>query len=350
VPVRPTLKASNAAEAIALRLDLAPVPVGEALFGQPLARTVMAGVRLGVFKRLAKGDATTEELSTELELTPTGTKLLLNGLAASGHVDLKDGRWKMTRGSKRWLDPASDTYVGTFIEHCYDYWGWWDRLEDVLREGSSVEIHGDAPDDPHWRRYIVGQFELARLSAPEVAKKLRLPDSPRRLLDVAGGHGWFSASLCKRHPTLAATVLDLPGSAAIGRELIADAGMSDRVEHVEGDMLETELEQEAYDGALVFNIIHHLSPEDCLSLLKRVTAALKPGGTLAVLDLFLPRAGTTPDSAAFLGLFFHLTSGAATYAPEDLHGWLKEAGYAGSRKITIRRIPGQSVYEARKPG
>jgi ubiquinone/menaquinone biosynthesis C-methylase UbiE len=346
--MRPTFKPSNMVERIALRFDLAPVPVAEALFAQPLARTVMAGVRLGVFRRLAKGDASSDELASDLALTPTGARLLLNGLSALGHVELEDGRWTMSRGARRFLDPASETYVGTFVEHCYDYWGWWDRLEEVLSDGHSVEIHGDAPDDPHWRRYIVGQFELARLSAPEVAKKLRLPSEPRRLLDVAGGHGWFSAELCRRHEGLEATVLDLPGSAAIGRELIADAGMSDRVRHVEGDMFETELDG-PYDGALVFNIIHHLDPPDIVRLLTRVAGALKPGGTLAVLDLFLPRTGKTPDAAAFLGLFFHLTSGAATYAPEDLRDWFSEAGLERPRKVTIRRIPGQTVYEARKP-
>lgn len=91
------------------------------------------------------------------------------------------------------------------------------------------------------RVYITGQFEIARLSAQEVAKAIRLADEPTALLDVAGAHGWFSAELCKRHETLKATVIDLPGSARVGREIIARAGMSDRVEHREGDMFEDEL-------------------------------------------------------------------------------------------------------------
>lgn len=345
--MRVYMKPSNATELAALRLNLAPVPVGEVMFTLPLARTIMAGVRLGVFRRLSRGDATVDQLAEELDLTPEGARLLMLGLESVGHVERKDGRYAISRRARRWLDPESDTYVGTFIEHSYDYWEWWERFEDLLKKGENVEIHAGAPDDPHWRRYIIGQFELARLSAPEVAKAIELGDQPRSLLDVAGGHGWFSAALCRRHPTLTATVVDLPGSAAIGREIIAENGMSDRVRHQEGDMFEADLGG-PHDGALAFNIIHHFDPETCVTLLTRIGETLKPGGTMAVLDLFLPRGDKVADSAAFLGLFFHLTSGAATYTPEDLAGWLERAGFGPPKRVRIRRIPGQTLFVAQK--
>jgi ubiquinone/menaquinone biosynthesis C-methylase UbiE len=340
------LKPSNVTEFAALHLNLAPVPVGEVMFSLPLARAVMAGVRLGVFRRLAQGDASLDELARELGLRPEGARLLLQALRSIDHVQESGGRWSLTKSSRPWLDPASETYVGTFIEHSYDYWEWWQRFERLLESGESVEIHGDDPDDPHWRRYIIGQFELARLSAPEVAKAIELPKDPRSLLDVAGGHGWFSAALCKRHPTLSSTVVDLPGSAAIGREIIADNGMSERVCHREGDMFEADLGG-PHDGALAFNIIHHFDPPTCVRLLTRIRESLKPGGTIAVLDLFMPKSGKAPDAAAFLGLFFHLTSGAATYSPDDLADWLAEAGFTKPKGVRIRRIPGQTLYLAR---
>jgi 2-polyprenyl-3-methyl-5-hydroxy-6-metoxy-1,4-benzoquinol methylase len=346
--MRPALRADNALELAALRLNLAPVPAAEALFGMPLARSVMAGVRLGVFARLASGPATAGALASELGLAESGARLLLDSLAAMGHVEASDGgRYATSRGSAKWLDPGSKTYVGTYIENCFDYWSWWDQLEDVVRTGDGVEIHEFAPDDPHWRRYIRGQFELARLSAPEVAKALRLPERPRRLLDVAGAHGWFSAELCRRHDELEATVVDLPASAAVGREIIAEAGMSERVRHKEGDAFETELGG-PYDGALCFNLIHHFTPERNVELFRRINAALVPGGTFAVLDLFTQSSGKRPDAAAFLGLFFYLTSGAATYSPEELRSWLVQAGFGQPRKVKIRRIPNQTLYEARK--
>ena len=105
-----------------------------------------------------------------------------------------------------------------------------------------------------------------------------------------------------------------------------------------------------HDAALLFNLIHHFTPEDNVRLFKRIHEALKPGGTFAVLDLFMPpKQKRPPDSAAFLGLFFFLTSAAGTYSPEQLRDWLVEAGFEEPRRVRIRRIPSQTLYEARKP-
>jgi len=215
-----------------------------------------------------------------------------------------------------------------------------------VREGGSFEIHREpAADQEYWRVYITGQYELARLSAEEVAKAIRLPPRSRALLDVAGGHGWFSAALCRRHEGLKATVLDLPGSARVGREIIARAGMSDRVEHRDGDMFTAELGG-PYDGALVFDIIHHLSGEQIVALLTRVRAAMNPGATLAVLDMFRSDGKRERASAAALGLFFHLTSGADLHSPAELGDYMRQAGFSAPKRARIRRVPDQELLQA----
>jgi hypothetical protein len=142
-------------------------------------------------------------------------------------------------------------------------------------------------------------------------------------------------------------VLDLPGSAAVGRRIIAEQGISDRVQHVDGDMMTSDFGG-PHDATLCFNIVHHLTPEQNLALLRRMHDALKPGGTVAVLDLWLPEGDRRPDAAALLGLFFYLTSTAATYAERDVRRWLSESGFERIRRVGIRRLPGQALFEARK--
>jgi hypothetical protein len=82
-------------ELLGLRLNVAPVPAGEAMFGMPAVRAVMAGVRLGISARLARGEATSEAPAAELELHPAGA---------------------------RRVDPASETYVGTFRSRVPAFW------------------------------------------------------------------------------------------------------------------------------------------------------------------------------------------------------------------------------------
>lgn len=345
--MRPGLLPDNPLERLAIRMNLGPVPDGHAMFGMPMSRVTIAGVRMGVFERLARGPATADELARDIGAAPDGMLLLLESLAALDHVERERGTYSLTRAARKWLDPASDTYVGTHIQNCFDYWEWWGRLEEVIRTGKGVEIHDFPPGDPRWHRYIRGQFELARLSAREVAGALRLPPRPRRLLDVAGGHGWFAAELCRHHPGLQATVIDLPASAAVGREIISEQGMADRVTHVDGDIMSADLGG-PYDGALCFNIVHHLSPEQNVALLRRIRAALSPDGMIAVLDLFMPPRDIRADAGAILGLFFYLTSSAATYTEDQLREWLAAAGFDRPRRVRLRRLPNLALFEARR--
>jgi cyclopropane fatty-acyl-phospholipid synthase-like methyltransferase len=236
--------------------------------------------------------------------------------------------------------------VAHFVAGTADYWQWWAALPEVARSGRPFQHHDVAPDDPYWRRYLTGQFELSRLSAGEVARKLEVPPGDRTLLDVGGGHGWYSAQLCRRHPGLVATVLDLPGSARIGREIIAAAGMSDRVRHRDGDALTADLGG-PYDLILCFNLVHHLTPDEIVDLFRRFHDALAPGGSLAVMDGFADPARRASAAGNVLGLFVYLSSGSGAFTPDQLHGWLKTAGFAPPRKVPMRRIPGLALYQSR---
>jgi len=342
--IRPA--ADDALERVAIALNLVPLPAAYVMYGMTSGRVVGTAQRLGVFAQLLKGPATAGRLAEELSLQVAGTRLICEALAGLGILEQDGHTFSMSKSSRKWLDPASDTYIGTWLEHTVSYWEWYGDLERIVRDGGSFEIHREpAEDEEYWRVYITGQYEIARLSADEVAKAISLGGKPASLLDVAGGHGWFSAALCRRHETLKATVVDLPGSARVGREIIARAGMSERVEHREGDMFETDLGG-PYDGALVFDIIHHLSGEQVVALLGRVRESMKPGGTLAVLDMFRADAKRQRPSAAALGLLFHLTSGADLPSPRELSDHMREAGFSAPKRKRIRRIPDQDLYQA----
>jgi SAM-dependent methyltransferase len=305
-------------ERLGLLLNKLPTPIGEAMYAMPAARSLQVAQRTGMLTALAEGPRDPAELAEHLGLQPIATVRVLDVVASLGHVKLRtDGRYEMTARARAWLDPASDTYLGDFLADTAHYWDWYAGLEDLVREGHHVELHGKAADDPYWDSYIRGQFQLARLSSAEVAKAVPLARGAHSLLDVAGGHGEFSMALCRRHAGLRATVVDLPGSARVGREIVAAASMEDRVRHLVGDMFEVDYDG-TYDGALCFNIVHHLTPEQGRALFARVRASLRPGAPLCVLDLYDRPPGKRANLASVLGLFFHLTSGADTYSTEEV--------------------------------
>lgn len=334
-------------ERLALALNLAPLPAGYALYGMTAGRIVGVAQRLGIFGRLLRVPASAESLAADLSLQAAGTRLLCEGLCGLKVLERDGETFAIARRSRKWLDPRSSTYVGTWIEHSVTYWDWYAQLERIVRDGGSIDIHsGDDRDPEYWRLYITGQYELARLSAKEVARKVKVPAGARSLLDVAGAHGWFSASICMRHEGLHATVLDLPGSAAVGRGIIAQAGMSHRVEHRDGDMFEADL-RGPHDAALLFDIVHHLTSEQTARLLRRVRESLRQGATLAVLDMFRSDGAAQSASAATLGMLFHLTSGADLHSPHELAEHLRSSGFSEPTLTRLRRIPDQALLQAR---
>ncbi|MGH2975395.1 MAG: methyltransferase [Solirubrobacterales bacterium] len=345
--MRITAAPDGVTERIGLMLNRVPTPIGEAMFAMPVARAMQVAQRTGMLGALAEDAREPAELAEHLGLQPAGTELVLDVIASLGHLELRpDGRYAMTDRARRWLDPRSEHYVGDFLADTGEYWQWWQGLEDLVRDGRHVELHDKPADDPYWRSYIRGQYQLARLSSGEVAKAVPLASNAHSLLDVAGAHGEFSMALCRRHPGLKATVVDLPGSARIGREIVSGAGMEDRVHHIEGDMFEADFGG-PHDGALCFNIVHHLTPERARELFARIRATLRPGAPLCVLDLYDRPDERKPDSGSILGLFFHLTSGADTYTAEQVSTWLGESGFEAAKKHAFRTLPSLALLVAK---
>ncbi|MBF5041851.1 methyltransferase domain-containing protein [Aggregicoccus sp. 17bor-14] len=357
------LRADNLLERIAGWLNLAPQPLAQAFFGMMAARTLMAGSRLGVYRALAEGPAHPDALAVRLGLSAAGTRALLEALRACEAVQLRrGGLYRLAPRAERWLDPHSPTYVGGYLDFNYAQWDWWGGLEEVVRSGKGVDIHRLAPEDPRWSDYIHGLHQLARLAAPEVARALPLPRAPGgravqgHVLDLGGGHGWFAAELLRRHPGLGATVLDLPGSARVGREIVAAAGLSARMAFREVDLLDpatalTGPAGEAPGLVLLFQVLHHLSREQGVALLVRVRRALAPGGRLAVLEYLREGAGEQAadggeDASSLVGLHFFLTSGAAAWTLGQLRSQLEEAGFRVERVRPVRRLPLQSLVVA----
>jgi hypothetical protein len=81
-------------------------------------------------------------------------------------------------------------------------------FERYVRTGQGQDFHCEMKADD-WYVYHQGQADQARLIARELVNNLRLPAGATQMLDLGGGHGLYSLTLCTRYPNLRARVLDL---------------------------------------------------------------------------------------------------------------------------------------------
>jgi SAM-dependent methyltransferase len=337
---------TNLAEWLALRAGAVPVPVVDALFSLMKARAIMAGVRLGVFEALAGGPRTAADLAAELSLDPECLELLMRTLAASDYLVHRAGRFTLSTLSRATLTTGARMELRGYLEWNYVQWDLIAELERVIQTGRGVDFHETMTDADSWGHYQRGMLELARLDAPLVAGRVPVRAGADRLLDIAGSHGLIGAAICRKHPPMRSTVIDLPQALAHARGLAQREGLADLVTHREGDILTADLGPPV-DVVLLSNILHHFLPERNAALLARVRAVLKPGGTVAIWEVEAPRGHGKVTAGDAVALFFRLTSTARAYHGSEYAAWLNEAGFESTRVTRPVARPGSVLVTAR---
>ena len=345
--MRVATRPDGVTERLALAAGVVPTPLLETFEAMAMARAIMAGASLGIFDALDERNDSADGLARRLKLDPRGTDILLVALHALGYVDERDGQYRNAPAVEKFVLRESPQSLRAYIETFNrDMWDEFSRVEDVVRGGPTSGLHSRPPDDPYWERYMRGLFDLTRLGGEDVAKMIPAR-SPERMLDLAGGHGGYAIAMCRRHSGLRVTIAELEGAARIGRRIVGEEGMSERIEFLVGDMFETDL-GDGYDVATAFQILHHFDEDRNVELLTRAREALRDGGTVAVLEQERPPAGERGSTiGALTGLLFFATSRARTYTADELSTFIEAAGFNRVRRRRSQRLPGHVLVTGR---
>ena len=342
-------KAEHPLEWGVLMAGIAPTPLLDTMVAMLLSRSIRVATKLGIFEALADGALTAGEVATRCACHPAATEKLLGALAGAKYVKFKDGRYTLAPVARRWLLKESPMSLrdailmqdldARFMEHAEEY----------VRSGQPVEIHRmmSAQD---WGLYQRGMRAGANFVAAEVARRIHMPKGAREMLDIGGAHGYYAVALCRRHPGLRATILDLPEAVAQAAPILAREDVGERVRHRAGDARTAELGTEVFDVVLIANLMHHLDEETNRDLVRRVACALRPGGVLVIGEVIRPgQPGTGGQTGALTDLYFAVTSEGGTWSCAELAGWQSAAGLRPRRPMRLLTAPGGGLQVAVKP-
>jgi SAM-dependent methyltransferase len=314
------------------------------------ARALTTATMLGIFDALADGPVSCKQLARRLELDELGTETLLTTLGVLGYVEGDGGRVRNAPVSERFLVSSSPESMATWVGAQSDlHWDVLAMLPEAVRSGRAYSFHEEHRDEPErWDAYIRGLFEISRAEHDDNARLVPGEDL-RSLVDVAGGHGAFAMAMCRRHPRLRATVLDLPPSARVGRRIVEEEGFAERIGFREGDVFELGLGEEL-DVVSVFNLVHHLPEERDRELCRIARDALRPGGALVVGDSARPEPGeAVSEHGGISSLLFYAFSHGRNFTASQIAGWLEEAGFADVTVHHNHRSPWRVVVIGRAP-
>jgi len=339
----------NLPERLALWLGIPPPGIVESWLGIMASRVVMAATKLNIFESLAAGPLTAAEITTKCATHSRATEQLLNALVGMGCLYVKGEQYALPRKMRAWILADGKYSLRGQILLRYLEWHWWEHCEEYVRTGQPLRLH-ETMTNEDWDVYQRGMRAGIEFPANWVARKLPLPKTARAMLDIGGGHGFFSVALCRRHPQLHSTILELPQAIRHAAPLLEKERMGDRVRYVEGNALTADLGVSEYDLVFMAAVVHHFDEATNRQLMKRISRSLCPGGIVAIWEpLRQDRKGSIRQLGGLMNLFFGLFSEAGTWSAAEIAEWFRHAGLEPCKPRRMWFGPDLTLHVGRKP-
>ena len=290
-----------------------------------------AARQAGLLRALADGPGNAAAVAGACGTAMRPTALLLDGLVALGLVE------RCSNGYG--LAPAARFLSGPYRDLGDSYWA---HLPALLETGEPLVRMDDARESE--RLYQAQAMALAWMMAPAAeaaATALDIGGQRRGLavLDVGAGAAGWSLALARRDPATTVTALDWPAVLAIARNAAAEAGLQERFATIAGDYHEAALPAAAFDLAIVANVTHLETAGGNRHLFERLRRSLRPGGEIALIDVFPVQPGGALAAALYaLGLALR-TSHGRVHGAADLESWLAATGFDDCRFTALEAPP-----------
>ena len=310
----------------------------DALNGFVRTNALKAAIDLKLFTAIAGGATTAELLAEKCDASPKGIRVLADYLTVYEFLTKEGKQYSLTPSTNMFLVEGSPAYLGgiaNFLLHPYLRSAFDDVAAIVRKGGTLLPAEGSvSADNPVWVDFARGMMPMMMPAAQTIAA-LTAGTGPLKVLDIAAGHGLFGIVMAQKNPAAVIHALDWKAVLAVAREHATKFGVGDRWNAIEGDAFTADYGSE-YDVALVTNFIHHFDFATNVGLLKRVRAALKPGGKMAILEFAVNDDRVTPPGAAtFAMTMLGSTQSGDAYSFNELAKMCEEAGF---KRVTHHEV------------
>jgi len=326
----------------------------ETVQGYQRAFALKAAVEVELFTAIAKGNQTAPAIAAACQSSERGVRILCDCLTVLGFITKAEGRYSLTPDSAVFLDSRSPAYLGkslNFLLHPNQRQNF-ERLTQTVRTGSQVDEARStlSVEDPIWVDFARGMAPLTTQSAQAIVEYLRpalaKSNSPK-ILDIAAGHGMFGIAIARQFPGAQIYGLDWGSVLQVAQENAQALGVADRYHQIAGSAFEADFGR-GYDAVLLTNFLHHFDAPANEALLKKVLAALNPGGQAVILE-FVPNDDriSPPQAAMFSLVMLGNTGKGDAYTFAELARMCSNAGLRNPRFVAIE--PGfQSLVVAER--
>lgn len=328
--------AENAIEDQILKSNCAIYPLFDPFVPLLQARSIMVAVKFGIFDALNSASSSAEDLATKLSIEKDCLYFLLRVLTNAGYLNQDKDKFSLTEKTRHTLVSNCPNPLVNWVRYNYIQWDIISKLDEVLEKQHGINSYDLFKTSEDWAINQRAMLETARPAAPMIAEFIPVKNGAKKMLDIGGSHGIYSATLCRKYPPMRSVILELPQAIDHAREIAKEEQIEDIVSYRTGNALTDEFENN-FDVIFLGNITHHFTHEQNKQLFQKIKASLTTDGTVALWDFKRSGPDTKPDLIGDgLALFFRITSAAQCYTISDYKFWLESAGF---REIIIHPIP-----------
>ena len=305
-------------------------------------------IELDVFTAIGAGANTAAALAGKTAAAEKGVRILCDYLTIQGFLTKEQGRYALAQESAIFLDRKSPACAGSMAKFLggEEMRTNFESLTQAVRNGGSVSLGRDntKPNDEFWVAFARSMAPLTVPSSEFIAGLLRADEGkPCKVLDIAAGHGMYGITVARKNPKAEIVALDWPAVLQVAQENAQKFGVVDRYSVRAGSAFEVEMGS-GYDYVLLTNIFHHFDAPTCEKLMRRVYAALKPGGKAITLE-FVPNEDrvSPPTAAAFSLIMLANTDTGDAYTFAEYEKMFRNAGFVKSTLHPLSEMPQQVV-------
>jgi 2-polyprenyl-3-methyl-5-hydroxy-6-metoxy-1,4-benzoquinol methylase len=321
----------------------APNPgiVFDMLLAHQRSAALTAAIELDLFRAVGEGPGDVASLARACGASERGIRILCDFLTIYGVLEKHGAEYRHSPTSAAFLDPRSPACVASISKFMGNplLHEPYRNLAQIVRTGHTTMAGEGAvePENPAWVEFAHSMAPMmAPMAGPLGGIVLDGLAGPVKVLDIAAGHGLFGIKAAKQNAQAHITALDWAPVLKVAEENARMAGVAERYDTLPGSAFDVEYGG-PYDIVLLTNFLHHFDRATCVKLLKKVHAALRPGGRAAALE-FVPNEDrvSPPVSAGFSLVMLVTTPAGDAYTFSELAEMYREAGFGN---ISAHPVP-----------